>query len=157
LGFSGILAKLPMQSSHFSSNPLTLIVEREIVELEKFLSHISQTQEVVSIGSEASSFLLVSSDVDQSRTARQWLVNELRWKAPGPVVCTDIDLLFHPSLNLDPLGLFRQISRHTNLIVLWPGTYQGNVLSYAVPEHQHYRSWKNLEGVEIKGVSDALQ
>lgn len=146
-----------MQSSHYSSNPLTLIVEREIVELEKFLSHISQTWEVISIGKEASSFLIVSSDVDQSRTVRLWLVNELRSKASGSVICTNIDLLFHPSLKLDPLALFRQISRHTKLIVLWPGEYKNGVLSYAVPEHKHYRFWKNLEGLEIKGVSDALQ
>ena len=146
-----------MQSSHYSSNPLTLIVEREIVELEKFLSHIPQTWEAVSIGKEASSFLMASSDVDRSQMARQWLVNELRGKSPGPVVCQDIDLLFHPSLKIDPLALFRQISRHTKLIVLWPGEYKNGVLSYAVPEHKHYRFWKNLEGLEIKGVSDALQ
>src|SRR5687767_13537052 len=120
-----------MQSSYHSSNPLTLIVEREIVELEKFLSHVSQTWEAFSIGKEASSFLIVLSDVDQSGTARQWLVNELRGKAPGPVVCQDIDLLFHPTLKLDPLALFRQISRHTKLIVLWPGEHKNGVLSYS--------------------------
>ena len=152
-----MLTKLPMQSSHFSSNPLTLIVEREIIELEKFLSHISETWEVVSIGKEASSFLIVSSDVDQSRTVRQWLVNELRGKGSGSVICTNIDLLFHPSLKLDPLAVFRLISRHTKLIVLWPGEHKNGVLSYAVPEHKHHRFWKNLEGLGIKGVSDALQ
>lgn len=145
-----------MQSSIYPSNPLTLIVEREIVELEKFLPHISQAWQVVSIGRELSSFLIVASDSDQSRTARQWLENEIRGKAPGPIVCKDIDLLFHPSLKLDPLILFRQSSRHTKLIVLWPGSYKDGVLSYAVPEHKHYRFWKNLEGIEIKGVKDAL-
>ena len=145
-----------MQSSHYSSNPLTLIVERETVELEKFLPHISQAWQIISIGRELSSFLIVASDADQSRTARQWLEDELRKKAPGPVVCKDIDLLFHPSLKLDPLALFRQISRHTKVIVLWPGEYKNGVLSYAVPEHKHYRFWKNLEGIEIKGVNDAL-
>ncbi|MEO7841200.1 MAG: BREX-3 system P-loop-containing protein BrxF [Anaerolineales bacterium] len=145
-----------MQSSQYSSNPLTLIVEREIVELEKFLPQISQAWQVVSIGKELSSFLIVSSDGDQSRIARQWLQNELRAKTPGPVICTDIDLLFHPSLKLDPLGLFRQLSRFTKLIVLWPGEYKGGVLTYAQPEHHHYHSWRNPEDIDIKGVNDAL-
>lgn len=113
--------------------------------------------QVVSIGGELSAFLVVSGQVDRSRSTRDWLLDELRKRSPGPVVCKDVDLLFHPSLNLDPLVLFRQASRHTKLVVLWPGRYSNGVLSYAVPEHKHYRFWKNLEGIEIKGVNDALQ
>lgn len=146
-----------MHFSPSSSNPLTLIVEREIETLEKLLSSFSHDWQVISIGRELSAFIVISSEIDPSRASRQWLEDELRRKAPGPVVCQDIDLLFHPSLKLDPLALFRQSSRHTKLIVLWPGEYENGVLSYAVPEHKHYRFWKNLEGIEIKGVNDALQ
>ena len=137
--------------------PLTLIVEREIVKLERLLPQLPETWQVIKIGGELSAFLLVSSEADRSRTSRGWLLDELRNRSPGPVVCADVDLLFHPSLNLDPLVLFRQASRHTKLVVMWPGTYSKGVLSYAVPEHNHYRFWKNLEGMDIKGVNDALR
>jgi len=54
----------------------------------------------------------------------------------------EIDVLFEPTLKLDPLGLLRQFSRVTKLIVTWPGTYINDVLAYAVPEHSHYRTWR---------------
>jgi hypothetical protein len=140
----------------FSLSSLTLIVEREIVKLEGILPDVPENWQVLSIGGELSAFLVVSSEVDRSKVSRDWLLEELRKKSPGPVICKDIDLLFHPSLNLDPLVLFRQASRHTKLVVLWPGSYNNGVLSYAVPEHNHYHLWKNLEGIEVKGVNDAL-
>ena len=141
----------------FSLSSLTLIVEREIEKLQIFLLHVPEDWQVISVGGELSAYLVISSVIDQSRASRQWLEDELRKKTPGPVICQDIDLLFHPSLKLDPLILFRQISRYTKLIVLWPGSYKDGVLSYAVPEHKHYRFWKNLEGIDIMGVNDALQ
>jgi hypothetical protein len=61
----------------------------------------------------------------------------------GPLVCKDIDLLFEPSLHLDPLRLFLNVSRQTTLIVVWPGAYEGHTLAYAVPDHGHYRVWPN--------------
>jgi hypothetical protein len=135
---------------------LTLIVEREIVKLEEILSEVPAEWQVISIGKELSEFLVTTGENDRSRATRDWLVEELRRKSPGPVVCKDVDLLFHPSLNLDPLVLFRQASRFTKLVVLWAGSFSDGVLSYAVPEHNHYRHWKDIDGVVIKGVTDAL-
>ncbi|MDQ3007124.1 MAG: BREX-3 system P-loop-containing protein BrxF [Chloroflexota bacterium] len=145
-----------MQSNRFSLKPLTLFVEPEIEILDKILHRLSNDWQVVSIGSELSTFLVTQNDADQLSGIRQWLDENLRAKTPGPVVCTDIDLLFHPALKLDPLGLFRQLSRFTKLSVLWPGAYKGGVLTYAQPEHHHYHSWRNPEDVDIKGVNDAL-
>ena len=58
-----------------------------------------------------------------------------------PVVCGDCDILFAPSLRLDPLTLFEHISRRTPILLLWPGTFADGVLRYAVPEHASYRTW----------------
>ncbi len=65
--------------------------------------------------------------------------------APGPVICTDIDLLFDPTLALDPLRLLRDSSRSAVLIVLWPGAVADGVLDYAVPAHAHYRTWSRSD------------
>lgn len=137
--------------------PLTLIVEHEIVKLVLFLREVPDDWKIISIGRELSSFLISSNEADRSKAAREWLLDELRQNATQTVLCKDLDLLFHPSINLDPLVLFRQAGRHTKIVVLWPGSYSDGVLSYAVPEHSHYRHWKDLDGIDIKGVADALQ
>ena len=62
---------------------------------------------------------------------------------PGPLVCHNIDLLFEPSLHLDPLRLFLNVSRQTALIAAWPGSYEDHTIAYAVPDHGHYRVWSN--------------
>ena len=133
---------------------LTLIVEQDINVLTT--SYFIGEGNCLSIGRDLSEFLVKEVESDRIQATIRWLDRTLREQAAGTVVCTDIDLLFHPSLKLDPLVLFRKASRHTELVVLWPGTYSNGVLSYAVPEHKHYRFWKNLEGIDIKGVNDAL-
>jgi hypothetical protein len=60
---------------------------------------------------------------------------------PGPVLVTDTDVLFEPSLQLDPLLLFQRASRLLPLVVTWAGAFEHGRLSYAVPEHAHYRLW----------------
>ncbi len=67
---------------------------------------------------------------------------------PGPLFCADIALLFEPEWRIDPLRLFLEASKSVALIVPWPGTYQNDTLTYAVPAHAHYRIWPaaNLVG-----------
>jgi len=65
--------------------------------------------------------------------------------SPGPVLCTEIDLLFEPTLELDPLRLLCDVGRVARLVVTWPGSYHHDVLAYAVPDHRHYRTWRNPE------------
>ncbi len=60
---------------------------------------------------------------------------------PGPILCTDLPLLFEPSLGLDPLGLLHQWSRGIPLVATWLGSVSEHGLAYAVPEHAHYRLW----------------
>ena len=139
------------------SSSLTLVADLDIQTLIQFKEQLPSEWGTVSVGIEFSSYLISEEVADYSRTIPKWLNDRLRDKGPDPIICIDIDILFYPTFDLDPLTLFRQISRHTQLIILWPGTYKDGVLSYAVPEHAHYRYWKNLEGVEIKGVADALQ
>ena len=60
---------------------------------------------------------------------------------PGPILCTDLTLLFEPLLALDPLALLRRWSRSVPVVACWPGVWTGTDLTYAVPEHAHYRLW----------------
>jgi len=110
------------------------------------------------IGEGLSSALFNAPQSQRARAARQWLESSLRKKAPGPILCSEIDLLFQPSFHIDPLFVFRQISRFTRLLILWPGTCDAGVLAYAVPEHQHYCAWRQPQAalMDLRGVSDAL-
>jgi hypothetical protein len=65
----------------------------------------------------------------------------VRRHGAGPLVCSDIDLLFEPTLQLDPLRLLRDASRQVKLVVFWAGMVTNGRLSYAAPEHGHYRVW----------------
>jgi hypothetical protein len=64
------------------------------------------------------------------------------------VVVGEIGLLFEPALSLDPMTLFRRLASRRRLVVCWPGSYHGDVLAYAVPEHEHYRTWK-VQGAQV--------
>ena len=99
----------------------------------------------LSVGRELSAVLLSEPPARRSRTARQWIEARLGQMAPGPVLCTEIDLLFEPTLNLNPLGLLRHVSRVTRLVVIWPGSCLDDVLAYAVPGHGHYHTWRKPE------------
>jgi len=58
----------------------------------------------------------------------------------------NIELLFDPSLQLDPLDLLKRHAHARRVVAVWPGELRDGRLSYAVmghPEHQDY----GLEGL----------
>ncbi len=85
-----------------------------------------------------------------SVTARAGQVNGLIDKAlhayeSGPLLVIDTNVLFEPSLQLDPMLLFQRASRLLPLVVTWAGSFEHGRLSYAVPEHAHYRLWRTTD------------
>ena len=100
---------------------------------------------VLSLGPTVARALLSSSPRQRPGSAQRIVRELLGEAAPGPLICSDIDLLFEPSLALDPLVLLREASRATGLVVAWPGSYSEDTLTYAAAEHAHYRAWKHPE------------
>lgn len=139
------------------NSKLKIIAHSDVKVLGSSEKNFPGDRERFSIGKMLSNYLITQEETRYSLVISKWLEDVLREKAPGPIICSDIDILFRPALDLDPLFIFRQISRFTSLIVLWPGSFKDGILSYAVPEHKHYRFWKEVQDIEIKGVSDALQ
>ena len=142
-----------------------LLVHPEIRTLEQAASSLVLRQgwSRLSVGAELSATLLRVKDLtglpdlsglspesprDRPRAAARWFTSRTEAMVPGPVVCSEIDLLFEPCLSLDVLALLRAASRPTRLVVLWPGSYVDDVLTYAVAAHDHCRSWRRPE-VEI--------
>ncbi len=54
------------------------------------------------------------------------------------VLLDDIEILFDPSLQLNPLQLMQLASRNRTLVVAWPGRVKDDVLVYAEPAHGEY-------------------
>lgn len=132
-------------SQHFDC---LLLVHPSIQILERVSKEI-EGQGVASfnVSKELSTALLPISVSERCRFSQKWLIDSITSFQTSPILCSNPNLLFDPSLELDPLALFRQAARVMQLVVLWPGEYSANNLSYAVPEHHHFRTWK---------VSDSL-
>lgn len=145
-----------MEHYSLTATSLTIIADQEVERLDKVLHSFSGDWVTVPIGREISTFLITQNEGNHSVAISQWIDGYFRGTPSDAIICYDIDFLFLPSLNLDPLAIFQKISRYKRLVVLWPGSYRGKVLSYAQPGHNHYKHWKNLESIEIMGVEDAL-
>ncbi len=124
-----------------------VLVDSDVCRLQSHVEELGRTKgwPILSLGRMLAEAILSASPRQRSVGAQRVLRALLRESKPGPVVCTDIDLLFEPTLRLDPLRLLREASRETDLVVAWPGSYSGSVLAYAASEHSHYRTWRNPE------------
>jgi len=128
-----------------NNKPLVLVVHPEIHILDEKNKRLQTKFDwpVVSIGTDLSKDML-SGQVSGAVAVQAWLIDRVRGAPSSPILLSDIDLLFEPSFKLDPLILFQRASRFNRLVVLWPGTYsKDKVLSYAVPQHKNYRTWRN--------------
>lgn len=123
--------------------PCLLLVHEEIRQLH----HVGQqlaaelSQAPLDIGLLLSEALLHVPEQRRAGRVQTILLNALSTRQGGPVLCTEIDLLFEPTLAQDPLLLLRFCSRQTPLIILWPGSFRDNVLAYGTQTHRHYRTW----------------
>ena len=76
---------------------------------------------------------------DRGRATEKFLLAHVRMSDPGPIVLTEIDILFTPELYIDPLRLLTNASQFCPLVVSWPGSWDGKTLAYATPDHGHYK------------------
>ena len=130
--------------------PCLLLVHPEIERLQSAVHQLVRHYQwpKVSIGRLLAEYILAVSPRERSRKIQRFFGEIVDPFAPGPIICTDIDLLFEPSLSIDPLRLLQQASRTVELVVLWPGTFQDGCLAYSVAEHGHYRAWTQLEACD---------
>jgi hypothetical protein len=123
--------------------PCLLLVHEEISQLHRVGQEVAAVlaQAPLDIGLLLSEALLLVPAQRRAGRVQTVLLDALRTRQEGPVLCTEIDLLFEPTLAQDPLLLLRACSRQTPLIILWPGAFHANILAYGVQTHGHYRTW----------------
>jgi hypothetical protein len=78
----------------------------------------------------------------------------------GDILLLDhVEVLFSPDLAQDPVMSLQGLSRNRTLVVSWPGTNDGVVLSYGEPSHPEYyrQSVADLVAVDISSTKPATQ
>jgi len=138
--------------NYFTLTPtsnILLIVNSSTSKLEKMANEIVSQYELPRISLNKELTQILSAELRQTRGSKaiEWIRTKSN-EVEEHILFSDINIIFEPNLEIDPLALFKQISRHKKIIVLWPGNYSNNDLNYATPEHTHFRRWGN-PGVEI--------
>jgi len=59
----------------------------------------------------------------------------------GTVTLDNLEMLFDPALQVDPLFCLQRLSRNSTVVAAWNGTIVENQLRYAEPEHPEYRRY----------------
>ncbi len=111
----GLHAAMADFLAHPSYHPCFLLVHPDIRRLADASDELASAHDWprLRVGRELSAALLAVPPADRPRAAQRWMEEQTSRMAPGPVLCTEIDLLFEPTLQLDPLRLLLDISRAT--------------------------------------------
>lgn len=91
-------------------------------------------------------------DLPRSRRARQVdrMFRELIVSSNGdPVLLDNLEILFDPSLHLDPVRLLHSVSRNQTVVASWNGILRDGMLTYAEPDHPEYRSYRDADAVFV--------
>ncbi|MDQ0286995.1 hypothetical protein J2Z49_002112 [Desulfofundulus luciae] len=67
--------------------------------------------------------------------------------AGDTVLLDNIEILFDPGLQQDPLRLLQHISRTRTIVAAWSGKFEGRTLIYAEPGHPEYRKYSEVDAL----------
>ncbi len=91
-------------------------------------------------------------ELTRSQRARQAdrLMKELvGWQTTEVVLLDNLEILFDPSLKIDPLALLQGVSRNQTILASWNGAYIEGALTYAMPDHPEYRSYREIDAITV--------
>jgi hypothetical protein len=127
--------------------PCVLLVHTDIARLQRTADQLAERSRWphLAVSRVLADALIEVAPSQRALAASVALDRHLAQHRPGPVLCVDLALLFEPALSLNPLTLLRQWSRSVPVVALWPGAVNATGLTYAVPQHAHYRLWSDTE------------
>ncbi len=83
------------------------------------------------------------------------LLDDIVKAAASDVVLLDnIEMLFAVELAQDPLRLLQGLSRNRTVVASWPGSFDGQALTYAEPGHREFKKYAAPQAV-IVNTADA--
>jgi RNase adaptor protein for sRNA GlmZ degradation len=69
---------------------------------------------------------------------------------PAEVVLLDnLEVLFDPGLEVEPLRLLLNASRNQTLVAAWNGSFREGTLTYAEPGHPEFAQYKSVEALVV--------
>lgn len=127
--------------------PCCLFVHPDVQRLQQISLRLAESFSwpILSLGSVLSERLLHVTPVRRTSEVSTIFKDIVQGYLADLVICSDIDMLFDPTLRLDPLRLLRDTSRLRALVAMWPGSFTSGTLVYATPEHAHHRVWSRPE------------
>ncbi len=69
--------------------------------------------------------------------------------AGEPALLDNLEVLFEPQLQSNPLALLQGLSRDQAIIASWPGSVSGGLLRCATPGHPEHRAYPTEDLVLI--------
>jgi hypothetical protein len=86
------------------------------------------------------------------------LFKEVIASVPGDVVLLDnLEILFDPALEVEPLRLLQVSSRNRTVVATWNGTWKDGTLIYAEPGHPEFVQFKQTEAVVVTTGESAIK
>ena len=94
--------------------------------------------------------ILASTPQSKRSLAAGELVRDIAGRAieGGALLLDNIELLFEPSLHLNPLDLLKRLADSRTVLAVWPGQLRSDRLTYAEIGHPEYRDFSR-EGVVV--------
>ena len=65
------------------------------------------------------------------------------------VLLDNLEVLFDPGLEVEPLRLLLNASRNQTLVAAWNGTFRDGTLAYAEPGHPEFAQYKQVEALVV--------
>jgi len=69
-------------------------------------------------------------------------------RTEDPLLLDNLELLFEPSLQINPLDLVRRLAHYKRVVAVWPGELRGDRLVYADMSHPEHRDYSR-EGLVV--------
>jgi predicted AAA+ superfamily ATPase len=83
----------------------------------------------------------------QRKTQVTNVMSELTNGPDAPVLLDNTEILFDPSLAIDPLRMLYQASRNKLVVSTWSGNFIDGRLTYASPSHVEFTSYDQIDAV----------
>ncbi len=105
--------------------------------------------QLLNVNLELSKKMLELTRTQRSRQVER-LLKEVIASVSGDVVLLDnLEILFDPALEVEPLRLLQATSRNRTIVASWNGTFKDGTLTYAEPGHPEFIQFKQTEAIVI--------
>jgi len=139
--FDTIEIESAISKASSSYHKLLLLVGKSGAGKTALLHHISQRMEfpLINLGLSLSQQLLTLT-VRQRKLKAADIMEDILDEQDAPRVGVDnTEIIFEPSLKINPVGLLKNISRNRLIIWTWNGNVEGDHLTYAYRGHPEYQ------------------